>query len=344
MRRCVVAGAGGFFGRELATLLNREGLNVVATDRRGLDVEDGASLTRALRRSDVVLDAAGPFQRRGSALIERAMAIGADVVDLSDSLAYALRVGSLEPRIAASGIRVLTSCSAVSALAAGLVTASGVREPTRVSALLVPAVREAARGATYRALLASVGEPIRVFRGGRLETALGWGERRDFGGARGYLVENALSVTLPAAWPSLRDVALWVDANAFGASRLLRLASRWRGLGAALRGTAALALAYPRLLGGRGGSFGVEIEDASGRVARLAVGAPRRSYLAAVAPAVLAARALADGSFSGSGLIRSDRLVDAETLFAYLAELGIGLRRDRANAARAGAPTYPAGP
>jgi hypothetical protein len=66
-----------------------------------------------------------------------------------------------------------------------------------------------------------------------------------------------------------------------------------------------------------------EIEEASGAITLARVFAPRRSYLAAVAPAVLAVRAIASGRFTERGLVPHDRHVDPDELFAYLRRLGI---------------------
>lgn len=66
-----------------------------------------------------------------------------------------------------------------------------------------------------------------------------------------------------------------------------------------------------------------EIEDGSGAVTQARVFAPRRSYLAAVSPAVLAIRAIASGRFTERGRVPHDRHVDPDELIAYLRRLGI---------------------
>jgi hypothetical protein len=71
----------------------------VRPTRGELDVEDRASLRRYLQAGDVVVDAAGPFQRRTTALLEAAMERGAHVVDINESLGYARRVAALGARI-----------------------------------------------------------------------------------------------------------------------------------------------------------------------------------------------------------------------------------------------------
>jgi hypothetical protein len=51
------------------------------------------------------------------------------------------------------------------------------------------------------------------------------------------------------------------------------------------------------------------------------------SYQVAIAPAVLAARAIVDGSFVPRGLVRADQQVDATMLLADLARLGVDFVR-----------------
>src|SRR6266699_6291389 len=71
-----------------------------------------------LRPGDIALDTVGPFQTRSTRLVEGAIEIGCDVVDLSDSLAYARAVLALHDRAASAGVRLFTSCSAIATVAA----------------------------------------------------------------------------------------------------------------------------------------------------------------------------------------------------------------------------------
>jgi hypothetical protein len=231
--------------------------------------------------------------------------------------------------VRASGISVRASCSAVSTVAAALVRRSGIGRPVRVSALVAPASRETAHAGTLRALLASVGTPVEVWRDGRFIAAIGWRAARTFAPPerRAYLVASALPLTLPQVWPSLRVVDCWTDTGTPLANGLLALAARARVLHAIAERALPLGAALARILGTRRGAFAVEVEDGSGRIARLALTAERRSYLIAAAPAALAAHALAEGRSSERGIVPVDRHVDAEELFAYLASLGIALQR-----------------
>ena len=220
VRRVVVLGGTGFFGRAVAGRLGALGLKSITASRRAgagirIDAESRASLKSTLRPFDVVVDAAGPFQSRGTALVEAAIETGFDVIDLSDSLGYAEKVADLRLRIEAAGIRVLTSCSSVSTLSALAIRLSGFEDPARLSVFLLPAARFTANRGTSRSLLRSVGAPIRVRRDGRLVERAGWSESRTFemprgGRARGFLCECSDGLLLPPVWPGLWRVDFYV--------------------------------------------------------------------------------------------------------------------------------------
>lgn len=265
MRRILVVGGTGFFGRAAVELLRARGLSPVVAARGGranlrLDAEEPASLRSALRPGDIVIDAAGPFQERSAALVEAAAEIGCDVIDISDSIDHIRQVEALRPRIEAARIRVLTSCSTVTTLATALVQASGAADPVRISVCLAPASRETARAGTSGSLLRSLGRPIRVFRAGR---------------------------------------------RAIGRIRL--------------RGGTSVA----RLLGSTAGGMLVEIGGADGSVTEARAYARRRSYRAAVAPAILAACDLVSGRGPAPGLVPHDRHVELSRLIGLLRETGI---------------------
>lgn len=334
----MVVGGTGFFGGAAVELLREAGIHPVVASRRGgaggrtgivLDAEDADSLRAGLRPGDVLLDAAGPFQSRSALLVRTALDTGCDVIDLSDSLDHVLRVEALRPEIEAAGIRVLTSCSSVTAVVAMLLRDGVMRDPVRVSVFLAPASRETARPGTSGSLRHSLGRPIRVWRDGRLVPAVGWGDSRPFrmpdpiGAARGYLMESVLAATLPRLWPGLREADFWVDSRVPGMNRVFAAAVRLPPLAAAIRRSGRGGLIVARCLGSTSGGMLVEAEDAGGTIGRSRLWARRRSYLAAVAPAVLAARAVAEGRMPERGLVPHDRQVSAAELFPFLDRLGI---------------------
>ncbi|MBI3270463.1 MAG: saccharopine dehydrogenase NADP-binding domain-containing protein [Planctomycetes bacterium] len=338
MRRIVVLGGSGFFGAAAAALLRAAGAAVTVAARGSgaglrVDAEAPASLRSALHAGDVVLDAAGPFQSRSTALVEAALERGFDVLDISDSLDYAEALRPLAPRIAAAGIRVLNGCSSFSAISAAATRLSGLAEPVRLTAFLAPAARHAARAGVAASLLASIGRPVRIRAGGRLERRPGWLEARDFllpepiGAVRGRLFESADAVTLPEAWPTLADVRCFIDTRIPGLNAALAVAARFPPARWAALATWRLGLPAARLLGRGDGGLGFEVEAVGGRIRRLAFVGSDRAHLTAVAPAVLAARALAEGPVSEVGLVPADRQVDPQALVAFLATLGVEFRR-----------------
>ncbi|MDP9264975.1 MAG: saccharopine dehydrogenase NADP-binding domain-containing protein [Chloroflexota bacterium] len=334
MRRVIVMGGAGFFGRNIVTLLRERGIDVVVASRHAggdvrIDVEDATALRALLKRRDVVVDAAGPFQGRTPALLDAAIAAGCDVVDLSDSLAYTKFVYARAMAISQAGIAVLTSCSSVSAVLAAMITVSRISHPTRLRGFIRPASRETSHAATVRAFLASIGRPIETFEDGRPRSAIGWRRRRRFPGsaARSGLVESAAALTLPRAWWSLRTVEVYVDPNLPPALAMgLDVAAYLPPLQEAATRMLPAVLAAGKLLGSPRGAFAVEVEGANGAAFTRILSASRGSYLVAVLPAVLAASALAGDRFAESGVVRADRQVDPDELFTELRRSGIASR------------------
>jgi hypothetical protein len=310
LRRVVVIGA-GFFGRVIARRLADVGITpVVASRTRGemrLDVEDGGSIRRGLGQGDVIVDTAGPFQLRSTLLVEAAIELGCDVIDLSDSLGYARAVLELHERAASAGTRIFTSCSAIAAVAASAIRASESTSPETCDLFLAPASADTGNPATIRAFLASVD----------------WSRSREFPAdrRRGYRVESAAAVMLPRSWPSLRWVDFWVDPNTPFAARSIALASRL-GLTSVLSAVAPLSA---RLLGRSQGSFSVAVSE-GGRYFLTRLSAPRGSYLIAAEPAVLAAESLVRGSGIPAGVVPADAQVDPAVLFARLRAFGVDVR------------------
>jgi len=310
VKRVVVIGA-GFFGRVIARRLADVGIApVVASRTHGalrLDVEDGGAIRAGLSEGDVIVDTAGPFQERTTRLVETAIELGCDLIDLSDSLGYARAVLALHKRAVARGVRIFTSCSAIATVAASAIRASEPAAPETCDLFLAPASADTGNPATVRAFLASVD----------------WSRSREFPAdrRRGYRVESAAAVLLPRSWPSLRWVDFWVDPNAPFAARSIALASRL-GLTSALSAVAPLSA---RLLGRREGSFSVAVSE-GGRYSLTRLAAPRGSYLIAAEPAVLAAESLARGTDSAPGVVPADQQVDPKALFARLRALGVDVR------------------
>ena len=76
-------------------------------------------------------------------------------------------------------------------------------------------------------------------------------------------------------------------------------------------------------LGSSAGGIGYEIEGPSGYLLRYAIVSASNSFLTAVAPAVLAAWAIAKDRLPHRGLVLPERQVVPGELFAFLSEQGI---------------------
>ena len=78
MRRVIVLGGLGLFGRTAAEELRQLGVPVKTASRRAgadlqVDANDATSIRQSIQAGDVIVDAAGPFRDRSTALIEAAI-------------------------------------------------------------------------------------------------------------------------------------------------------------------------------------------------------------------------------------------------------------------------------
>ncbi|HEY2881396.1 MAG TPA: hypothetical protein VGJ15_03160 [Pirellulales bacterium] len=334
MKRTIILGGRGHFGRTLAEQLRMRNVSPLVAARNGvadlqLDADDHASLRRNLQADDLVLDAAGPYHRRSMALVDAAIEIGFDVIDLNDDLGYAEQMLVRVERIAAARIRVLTSASSVSAVSAAMVRQSGFLEPVSVLVWLAPASRFTANRGTALSLIRSVGKPIRTWRDGVLQAERGWSQSRSFhmppplGKINGRLFESADAIWLPRSWPSLRQVEMFVDTNTLGVNNLLRLAASSGSVRMLLVRIAGIAVWLSKRVGSSAGGLGFEIADVGGKIARFAIHSGQNSYITAVAPAVLAASAILENRFPEVGLIPPERHCQPAELVEFLQSAGI---------------------
>jgi NAD(P)-dependent dehydrogenase (short-subunit alcohol dehydrogenase family) len=314
MKRVVVLGGTGFFGRLIVEKLQAAGVQPLVASRSHsetrIDANNPEDLRNNLKQRDLVVDAAGPFQKRTPALIEAATRIGFDVIDISDSADYTKMIYEREAPIGSAGIRVLTACSSLSAVSAAVVKSFSVIEPRRVSAYLVPAGRYTANPATLASVITGVQGAWRMF-----------SFPKPLGSRAGVTVDSVDAVTLPRIFPTLRSAELVVDLHIPGANLLLYGAARWGALRQFLERHESLALGIGRIIGLKKGVLAYEISTAAGFKYRIFTG--ERSYMLAVIPAVQAALAIAEGRFQRRGLVPPTEHVDAEQLFDAARKEGI---------------------
>jgi hypothetical protein len=334
VNRVIVVGGSGFFGAAAADALRRDGQRVLVASRRPsadlrMDAEDAESIHAALAPGDVVIDAAGPFQRRSTTLVEACLSIGCDAIDLADSLDYVTKVQALSARAAAARTRVLTACSSVSAVSAALVRLAGVAAPVRVSTFLAPATRNTSTPATTSSFFSAIGRDVRLLRDGALVQRRAFSETRALafpepvGPVSARLAESADAIVLPSVWPTLKHVDFWVDTRRGVFNWLSDAAARLPRVLSLVRALEPIGRPLVQLAGARSGGFAVVVEDANGR--RVAAGFVHaaRSYLVAVAPVILAARRLVADDFNARGFVPADQQVSPFELREWLQREGV---------------------
>jgi hypothetical protein len=314
MKRVVILGGSGFFGSLIAERLTAAGLQpIIASRTRGelrIDADNPEDLRICLRARDLVIDAAGPFQKRSPALINSARTIGFDVIDLSDSPEYTAMIYQHEAPIQAAGIRVLTACSALSTVSAAVLKSYSVEEPRRLSAYLVPASRYTANPGTLTSVLSAVQGSLRKF-----------DFPRPLGHRTGILVRSVDAVTLPRVFPTLKSAEFAVDLRIPGMNIVLMAAARWPGVAPLVDLFQSTTLGIARRFGTRSGVLAYELASAVGFKYRIFIG--EKSYMLAVLPAIQAAQAIVEGRLSRRGLLPPTEHVDPNALFDAARSEGI---------------------
>jgi hypothetical protein len=200
MKRVVLVGATGVFGRRLARhLVGIGGIELVLTSRTaekaealagelasaGTTIVRGAALDRerdlvaslAALAPWLVIDASGPFQGAGYDVPTAALLLGAHVVDLADArdylLGYPAALDELARKRDLVALAGASSTPALSAAAARDVTA-GWRRIDSIDIAITPGGRSEVGPAVIAAVLSYAGKPVPIWREGQLQAVDGW--------------------------------------------------------------------------------------------------------------------------------------------------------------------------
>jgi len=220
--KVLVVGGGGFFGQLLVQELlqythahitlasrNRSRLTAVCrtfesryTDRVAtivMDMNQAESVKAALVGAQIVICAAGPYQKLSGTLVAACLDRGIDYVDLADHRPFVAKVHQLVKQRADQDDlpAVCTGWSAVPALSGVLasIVTQGLDVIESINIHIAPGNRSPRATSTVFSLLSSVGERFTVCRNGRWENAVGWSQPRScefpapVGRRRGYLVD-----------------------------------------------------------------------------------------------------------------------------------------------------------
>ena len=180
-----------------------------------LDVKRNLASVLAERAPWLVIDGSGPFQGAKFATAQAAIGAGAHWIDLADARDYlALFPEALNAAALTRNVCAFAGASSTPALSTAAVAAltQGWRRIDTADIAIFPAGRSRVGRAVIETVLGYAGQPIAVYREGRLQTTLGWGSLRrrrlpHFGPRALAPVETADADLLPARFDIQSRVA-----------------------------------------------------------------------------------------------------------------------------------------
>jgi hypothetical protein len=328
--RVLVIGGDGYFGRlivdDLRRYADRHEIVIAGRKRTGTDMSDPASLEAALPGIDVVICAAGPFQRLPVTLAELCLRRGIHYIDIADDRNFVMKVRSVVPANGGGEAPAICSgWSTVSALSGVLarIAASGMARVDSMRIHMAPGNRGARNAATIESLLRSVGREFTVFRDGRWEAVQGWSCPDVFlfpapvGRRTGYLID----VPDLALFPNLfgaRTVEFRVGSEFGFLNRAVSWLGGWSDHAKVFQRAAALF----SFLGHDWGAVGVQVTGSSAR--RVSIVAPTQGPRIAAMPAAVMTNLLLSGA-RFSGLVSHADWISWEELQAQCEKRGFQL-------------------
>lgn len=188
----IIGGYGGFGGR-LARRLLASGYRVLVGGRSLLkateycsgkahcrpvliDRQGDVAATLAAELPDIVVDAAGPFQRSDYRVIEACIAARIAYLDLADARDFVSGVGCFDDLAKAAKVPIISGASSVPALSHAVVAelSAGFDRVTAIEIAISASSRAAAGASVAKAILGGVGQAIRHWTGQRWQLAYGW--------------------------------------------------------------------------------------------------------------------------------------------------------------------------
>jgi saccharopine dehydrogenase-like NADP-dependent oxidoreductase len=231
--RVLLIGAGGVFGSRIAAALAydprfsltlagrhpaslqqlRERLGDPSIGVATLDVASPAlPAAMALAQPQLVIHAAGPFQRQDYRVAEACLACGSDYVDLADGRDFVAGIGCLGARAKTAGRLLVSGASTLPALSSAVVDALLPRFAVleSIEHAISPGNRTPRGDATVAAILGYCGRPVRLWRDARWQHGHGWmstrRQRFAFGGRWVGLCDVPDLELFPARYRGVRQV------------------------------------------------------------------------------------------------------------------------------------------
>ena len=349
-------GGYGTFGGRIAHELAAAGLRVTIAGRnrqraeraaetlgdlhRGIaaDVTDAASCRAAIEGQRVVVNAAGPFSRFESTLLDACLDAGCHYVDIADDRDYVARVRGRAMEFEAAGLSAVVGCSSlpgISGAVAALLCEQLAVPIDRVRITLFIGNRNSKGLAAVQSAAASIGQPIQLPQG----VLMGFGDSEHvalyapFGNRRVLNFSSPDYDLLPALVPPpLRptlplSVSVKVGFELWGVTAALAFAARWfPRFGRWMMPRLVPLSGLLGWVGSSGGQVMVELFAAGAVVRRGAVVALSEGQRMAVLPAVYAATALSAREPATPGVVTAYEAIGARNLIDMLIADGFEFR------------------
>ena len=167
--------AGRSLDKSRAFCANLDGAEPIAADRSG----NLGALFRATA-PDLVIDAAGPFQRSDYRVALACTRARIPYVDLADARDFVAGIEALDAAANAASVAVVAGASSVPALSGAVVRrlGEGLDRIFTVEIALSASNRATAGASVASAILSYVGRPVRLWRGRRWDRSFGWQQLR----------------------------------------------------------------------------------------------------------------------------------------------------------------------
>lgn len=234
MKRVLIVGGAGVFGRRLAEGLNATSSAYIILAGRSLDraqqaaadlgVSEAARLDRETAtaadiralRPDLVIDAAGPFQGADLRFARAVIESGANYLDLADARDFVAAFPQLDALARQHNVAAIAGASSTPALTHAVLDQlrAGWTRIDTIRAGIAPANQMDRGPAVMKAILTWTGADVPVFEDGAWRTSSGWSDRGvinvpGLGRRRFALAETPDLDLLPARYAP-RDSALFM--------------------------------------------------------------------------------------------------------------------------------------
>ena len=349
--RIVILGGYGSFGSLIAEQLARSDAQVMIAGRDAIkgqafaasleagfvrcDAKSRASLRATVSGTQLVINAAGPFQAKDYSIPQMCIENGCHYIDLGDGREYVAGIAQLHESAKAHDVFVCVGASTTPAITSAAVAElrPHFQHIRSIKVALTAGNKNQAGVSTIASILAYVGLPVRVWQDGQWREKTGWGmgEFIEFPNPVGRRRVQLCDVPDLELFPQL----FGADSIVFKAGVELALFNYAIGVLAQLRKLRPSlnlpALAGPlvglsrlfKSLGTFHGSFAVWVTGNTGQEKSLAFVAPRNGPRVPSAPAVLLTRKLLAGGIPANGAFPCVGFLSLSEFADYLAPFSI---------------------